>query len=205
MPHKVLQRILMSLLLLLSIGFGHVASAATASATVESVNQRVMQALRANKAQYAANPDALVQLVQNDIVPFIDFTAFSKLILSKHWRTATPPQRTAFEQAFKGMLMRTYTRSMLEYSDADLSIQRELPGSRPHYAKVYGKFVIGNGQPDVSVIFEMREVDGRWKAYNVTVKAFSLVENFRSTFGKEINQYGLDKLIQRLQQGEITQ
>ncbi|MGV6808729.1 MAG: MlaC/ttg2D family ABC transporter substrate-binding protein [bacterium] len=191
--------------LLMSLLFLQNAQASEASSIVNQVNQRVLQSLNANKARYANNPAQLTQLVERDIVPFIDFTAFSKLILSKHWRTATPAQRQQFQQAFKQMLMRTYTKSMLEYSDAKLSITRELAGAKAGYAKVYGKFSLGNGQPDVPVIFEMRQQNGQWKAYNVTVQAFSLVENFRSSFSKEISQYGLDGLIQRLRSNQIKE
>lgn len=205
MKFLAIKQAIIIVLAFFSMTFSQVSLANDASTVVNSVNQRVMQALRTNKAQYQSNPSQLTQLVEKDIIPFIDFTAFSKLILSKHWKTATPAQRTNFEASFKDMLMRTYTRSMLEYTDADLSVTRELPGHKPEYAKVYGKFIIGNGQPDVPVIFEMRNDGTNWKAYNVTVKAFSLVENFRSSFGKEINQYGLDGLIDRLNKGQITE
>jgi phospholipid transport system substrate-binding protein len=205
MKFLAIKQALMILFALFSLTFSPLSLASDASSVVDSVNQRVMQALKANKAQYQSSPEQLTQLVEKDIIPFIDFTAFAKLILSKHWKTATATQRTQFEASFKGMLMRTYTRSMLEYTDADLSITRELPGHKPEYAKVYGKFSLGNGQPDVPVIFEMRNDGTNWKAYNVTVKAFSLVENFRSSFGKEINQYGLDGLIDRLNKGQVTE
>lgn len=195
------------LLLLLFITFTQTSAANAASAkdVVNSVNQRIMQSLRANKASYAANPSKLNGLVQRDLVPFIDFTSFSKLILGTHWKTATPAQQQQFAHAFQGMLIRTYTKSLLEFSNSQLTITREVPGAKPQYAKVYGKFSSGAGKPKASVIFEMKQEGNRWKAYNITVNAFSLVKNFRTSFGREINQFGLDGLIKRLSKNQVTE
>ena len=165
-----------------------------------------MQSLRNNKALYEENPNQLYSLVQRDLLPFIDFSSFSKLILGTHWKTATLKQRQRFMKAFQGMLMRTYTKSLLEYTHSTLTISREVPGTKPNYAKVYGEFSSGNSSsPKSRVIFEMRKDRGRWKAYNITVNAFSLVKNFRTSFGNEIRQYGLEGLIQRLESNQVTE
>ena len=195
------------LLLLLFITFTQtsVANAASAKDVVNSVNQRIMQSLRANKASYTANPSKLNGLVQRDLVPFIDFTSFSKLILGTHWKTATAAQQQQFIRAFQGMLMRTYTKSLLEFTGSQLTITREVPGAKPKYAKVYGKFSSSAGKPKANVIFEMKQEGNRWKAYNITVNAFSLVKNFRTSFGREINQFGLDGLIKRLSKNQVTE
>ena len=195
------------LLLLLFITFTQtsVANAASAKDVVNSVNQRIMQSLRANKASYTANPSKLNGLVQRDLVPFIDFTSFSKLILGTHWKTATAAQQQQFIRAFQGMLMRTYTKSLLEFTGSQLTITSEVPGAKPKYAKVYGKFSSSAGKPKANVIFEMKQEGNRWKAYNITVNAFSLVKNFRTSFGREINQFGLDGLIKRLSKNQVTE
>ena len=195
-----------ALILLLFVSFTQTATAGLgAKEVVNSVNQRIMQSLRSNKDRYAADPNQLYGLVQHDMLPFIDFASFSKLILGTHWKTATPAQRQRFMKAFQGMLMRTYTKSLLEYTNSTLTISREVPGAKPNYAKVYGEFSAGNGKPKSRVIFEMRQDGGRWKAYNITVNAFSLVKNFRTSFGNEIRQHGLDGLIQRLENNQVTQ
>lgn len=193
-------------LLLLFVSFTQTSIANTgAKEVVNAVNQNILQSLKANKSRYAANPDQLYSLVQRDLVPFINFSSFSKLILAKHWKTASPAQQQRFIRAFQGMLMRTYTKSLLEFTDSKLMITREVTGTKPTLSKVYGEFAAGNGKTKSRVIFEMRQESGRWKAYNITVNAFSLVKNFRTSFGREISQFGLDGLIQRLEKNQITE
>jgi len=194
-----------TLLLLLFVSFSQASIANTeAKDVVNSVNQNILKELRANEARYAANPNQLYTLVQRELVPFIDFPSFSKLILAKYWRTASPAQQQRFIRAFQGMLMRTYTKSLLEFTHSELNIIREVPGAKENLAKVYGEFSASSGQPKSHVIFEMRQ-GNNWKAYNITVNAFSLVKNFRTSFGREINQFGLDGLIQRLEQNQVTE
>ncbi len=195
-----------ALVLFLFVLFTQTATANnSAKDVVNSVNQKIMQSLRTNKARYTANPQQLYSLVQRDLVPFIDFASFSKLILGTHWKKATPAQRQRFMRAFQGMLMRTYTKSLLEFTDSTLTVSREVAGAKPNYAKVYGEFSSGAGKPKSRVIFEMKQDGGRWKAYNITVNAFSLVKNFRTSFGREINQFGLDGLTQRLEKNQVTE
>ena len=195
-----------ALLVLLFVSFSQASFADEgATAVVTSVNHNILQALRSNKDRYAANPEQLYTLVQRDLVPFIDFSSFSKLILAKHWKTASPAQRQHFIRAFQGMLMRTYTKSLLEFTNSTLTITREVPGTKAGYSKVYGEFSGGAGHAKSRVIFEMKQSGGGWKAYNITVNNFSLVKNFRTSFGREINQFGLDGLIQRLEKNQVTE
>ena len=195
-----------TLLLLFFMSFAQTTMANTgAKNVVNSVNQKIMQAVRSNKNSYAANPNQLYSLVQRDLVPFINFPAFSKLILGVHWKTASPAQQQRFQRAFQSMLIRTYAKSLLEFTDSSLTISREVPGAKPEYSKVYGVFSAGSGKPASQIIFEMKQENGQWKAYNITVNAFSLVKNFRTSFGREINQFGLDGLIGRLEKNQVTE
>jgi phospholipid transport system substrate-binding protein len=45
----------------------------------------------------------------------------------------------------------------------------------------------------------MRKTDAGWKAYDVTIEGISYVKSFRTDFGSEIEQKGLDAVIQRLE------
>jgi phospholipid transport system substrate-binding protein len=191
------------ILLLISL-MPTVNASSNATEQVLAVNQRIIQSLQANKARYQANPDQLYTLVKQDLLPFIDFQAFSKLILGIHWKTARPAQQQRFIQVFQNMLMSTYTNSLLAFSESTLTISREVAGSKAGYSKVYGIFANAKGQKGAQVIFEMRQQGNHWKAYNITVNAFSLVQNFRSSFAREINQSGLDGLIKRLESKQIT-
>jgi phospholipid transport system substrate-binding protein len=51
----------------------------------------------------------------------------------------------------------------------------------------------------VPVNYSVRRTPQGWKAWDVTIEGISYVRNFRTDFGAEIEQKGLDALIQRLE------
>jgi phospholipid transport system substrate-binding protein len=52
---------------------------------------------------------------------------------------------------------------------------------------------------EVPVNYTLRSTSSGWKAWDVTIEGISYVKNFQTDFGAEINQKGLDHLIQRLE------
>ena len=49
------------------------------------------------------------------------------------------------------------------------------------------------------VNFSLRKTDGVWKAWDVVIEGISYVKSFRTDFGSEIQQQGLDEVINRLE------
>ena len=56
-----------------------------------------------------------------------------------------------------------------------------------------------NGQR-VPVNYSLRKTPEGWKAYDVQIEGVSYVKSFRTDFSSEIQQKGLDAVIQRLEQ-----
>ncbi len=162
--------------------------------------QQVMAELKAGGEALRSDEQKVYALANRLIFPLIDFEAMGKLTLGKHWRRATPEQRRAFIDAYKKLLVRTYTKSLRQYANQDIIFLPEKTRIRGKYATVYSEFVPGNGQPNISVVYSLRLKDGQWKAYDVTIDGLSLVKNYRTSFSREIADKGLDALIHRLQE-----
>ena len=56
----------------------------------------------------------------------------------------------------------------------------------------------------VPVNFSLRKTDGVWKAWDVVIEGISYVKSFRTDFGAEIQQKGLDEVINRLETSQKT-
>lgn len=165
---------------------------------VEDVVRRIIQALKSNPEKLRKDPREVSRIVEEILLPAIDLKAFSKLMLSRHWRTASTGQRRRFVQEFKGMLMRTYAKYLVDYVDTKVEVLPEKglkKGARRQL--VYTK-VVQPGKPPFAVNYSFWFHDEKWKAYNVTVDGLSLVHLFRAEFDREINETGLDELIDRL-------
>ncbi len=168
-----------------------------AQASVISITNSVSQELEANKALIKSNPMALEKLVRRRILPFIDFDAMSKLTLGKFWKRATPDQRNRFKDAYREMLVKSYTKTMQRYVGAVIKPGNSAPKGKPGYVTVRTK-VFPKGGASLTANYDMRKKGGAWKAYNVEIAGINLIANFRTNFTREINQKGLEALIARL-------
>jgi phospholipid transport system substrate-binding protein len=167
--------------------------------------EKVMAELRRDGGAIRNDINKLYALVEREILPSVDFTSMSKLILGKHWKKATPQQREAFINAFRNLLINTYTKSLKQYANQEIRFFPNRTKIKGKYATVYSEFVPGNGQRNVPVIYKMRkDKNGNWKAYNLEIEGLSVVKNFRTDFNAEINANGLDALIARLESEQET-
>jgi phospholipid transport system substrate-binding protein len=171
---------------------------------VRASAERVLQLLRDNQARLNNDSTFVYDLVEEEILPRVDFEGMSRLILARHWRTATPGQRERFVEAFRDTMVRAYAGQLAEHADKRIIVNERRSRADGERAVVATEIVVGQGRPNIPVTYDLRVVDGRWKAFNLTVESWSLVTNFRSSFGAEIESArseaeGLENLIQRLE------
>lgn len=165
---------------------------------IQETSNKIIKILNEDSERLENNPEEAQRLVNEILLPVIDLNAFCKLILSDHWRAASPQQRQRFSREFKGMLMRTYTKYLVDYAGIEMRLVAKKDAKQHAKRQVVFTKVIQSGKPPLPVDYSFWFNDGRWKAYNVTVDGLSLVHLFRTDFNREIGEKGLDALIERL-------
>ena len=165
---------------------------------VIAVTTNIVNLLEKNKAQYSTDKNALNAMIRREVLPFIDFNAMSKLTLGKHWRSASPTQRTRFINAFREMLVRSYAKAMIGYSGSKISAGNSVPNKKPGYVLVRTK-VAPKGRSAIGANYSLRKVGNDWKAYNVEIAGVNLITNFRTNFTREVSAKGLNALIARIE------
>ena len=141
---------------------------------------------------------ARLRTIATDVVlPRVDFDALSRWVLGKHWRTATPQQRSDFIIEFREMLLGNYLRSVSEYRD---NVVRFLPlrGKQQAERATVNAEVEQPDGPVVHMSFRMHNVASNWLIYDVSVEGISLVTTHRSSFSQQIHNSGMDGLITSL-------
>jgi len=191
-------------LLILALAWSPAALAAPGDPVkeVSESTTRVLQMLGENRERLRNDEAYVFELVEQEILPYVDFEGMSRLILARHWRTATPEQRERFTTAFTDTLVRAYAGQLAEHVDKRIIVNERRSRVDGERATVATEIVVGQGRPNVPVTFSLRVVDERWKAYDLTVEGLSLVTNFRTNFNAEIERQGLENLIQRLERGD---
>jgi phospholipid transport system substrate-binding protein len=171
--------------------------------TVENSAKRMLQELDANRPMYAKDPAKLDALVANVLLPNFDTEYAARLVLGQTWRTATPEQRKRFVDAFYHSLLRNYGAALVDFT-ADRFVILPYKGDPNDTMATIRTEVKRSSGDKVPVNFSLRKVDEVWKAWDVVIEGISYVKSFRTDFGAEIQQKGLDEVINRLEtEGKI--
>jgi phospholipid transport system substrate-binding protein len=164
---------------------------------VRETTDQVLNALKGEARKGTQDAATAERLVYDEILPLIHFPTFAKLVLGKHWQTATPEQRTRFTREFQNMLIRTYAKYMLGYAETRVNyLSTRNEGGK--YTFVNTQLIPGQGKTPLQVSYRFKKFGEDWKAIDVTVDGLSMAKNFRTSFTEEVNQGGLDALISRL-------
>jgi phospholipid transport system substrate-binding protein len=163
---------------------------------IEKVSQDMLRDIDANRAALRQDPARLRALVDKNLLPNFDADYAARLVLGKHWRTATPEQQKRFVEAFIQSMMRQYGTALLDFTGDRLRFLPFKGDPAATTATVRTEVKRDNGTP-VPVNYTMRGTPQGWKAWDVTIEGVSYVKNFRTDFGSEIDAKGLDAVIQR--------
>jgi phospholipid transport system substrate-binding protein len=165
---------------------------------VENSAKRMLTELDANREMYRKDPAKLDALVGNVLLPNFDTEYAARLVLGQTWRTATAEQRKRFVDAFYHSLLRNYGAALVDFTADRFVIlpYRGDPGET--MATVHTQVKRESGEK-VPVDFSLRKTDSGWKAWDVVIEGISYVKSFRTDFGSEIQQKGLDETINRLE------
>jgi phospholipid transport system substrate-binding protein len=165
---------------------------------VENSAKRMLVELDANRPMYAKDPAKLDALVANVLLPNFDTEYAARLVLGQTWRTATPEQRKRFVDAFYHSLLRNYGAALVDFT-ADRFVILPYKGDPGETMATVRTEVKRSTGDKVPVNFSLRKTDGVWKAWDVVIEGISYVKSFRTDFGSEIQQKGLDEVINRLE------
>jgi phospholipid transport system substrate-binding protein len=165
---------------------------------MRKVSQDLLRDLDANRAAFAKDPQQLRVLVDKHLLPHFDVDYAARLVLGQHWRTASEAQRKRFIDAFYQSLMRNYGDAIVEFTADRLTILPFKGDPAAKTATVRTEVKRSNGTP-VPVNYSLRATPQGWKAWDVTIEGISYVKNYRTDFGSEIAQKGIDAVIQRLE------
>jgi len=192
--------LLLAALLSLSTFNAYAADMPEPQALVKQASDDMLAAMAENEAELDANPGKIYDLVEEILIPNFDFARMAKLALGKNWNNINECQQARFVEEFRVLLVRTYSTAMLEYTDEEirfLPFRDDLSKKRVNVPME----VVQSGGPGIPMTLSLYlNAAKEWKVYDVKIEGISLVTNYRSTFSRDINNGGIDKLIEDLAQ-----
>lgn len=165
---------------------------------IETTSRKLLEALDADRELAKKDPARVRKLVDQILLPHFDTDYSARLVLGKHWRTATPEQQKRFIDAFYQSLLRNYGSALAEFTADRMTVLPFRGDTSSGQATVRTEVKRSNGQR-VPVNYTLRATPGGWKAWDVTIEGISYVRNFRNDVSAEVDQTGLPALIERLE------
>ena len=167
---------------------------------IETASTRMLQALDADRAAAKSEPARVRMLVDEILLPYFDTDYSARLVLGKHWRDATATQRKRFIDAFYQSLLRNYGAALSEFTADRMSLLPFRGDLASGQATVRTEVKRSDGTR-VPVNYSLRATPAGWRAWDVTIEGISYVRNLRNDVGAEVDQRGLDAVIERLEAG----
>ena len=165
---------------------------------VKRISGEVMAAVKADPAVQGGDVNRIIELVDEKIMPSVNFSRMTASAVGRHWRQATPEQQKQLQDEFKTLLVRTYSGALGEVKDQTVTF-RPLRARPEDTEVVVRSEVRGRGEP-IQLDYRMEKTPEGWKIYDLNVLGIWLVETYRTQFSQEINARGIDGLIAALTQ-----
>ncbi len=170
-----------------------------AETLVRQTTQRLLDALERERPVLDKHPQRIYSLVRKIVLPHFDFQRMARSVLGKYWRRASRAQRRRFVEGFRQLLVRTYAKSLQEYSGQKVVFLPMRTSADAGEVTVRTEIEQKSGFP-IPIDYVLQHQGGRWKVVGLTIDGVNLVINYRTSFSAEIRSKGLEATIRKLEQ-----
>jgi phospholipid transport system substrate-binding protein len=164
---------------------------------VKKTADEVIAAIKNDKDLQSGDQEKIFALAEEKILPNFNFEKISRMVLGKNWTKATPEQKTAFQNEFRTLLIRTYASALSKYKNQVIEYKPFRMEEGANTASVKTEILQPGGQP-IAVSYTLEKQADAWKVYDIVIEGVSLVTNYRSQFSQEVRTNGLDSLNKKL-------
>lgn len=166
-------------------------------ALVRDLSNEVLATIKADKALASGDVNRVQKLIDEKILPYVDFQKMTQLAVGRGWRQATPEQRAALTREFRALLVRTYSGALSQVTDHKVELRPFRAQPADTDVLVRTSVVASRGDP-IQLDYRLEKTDAGWKIYDVNILGVWMVENYKAQFASQINAGGVDGLIKTL-------
>jgi len=166
-------------------------------ALVKRLSQEILDTAKNDKDIQAGNQKKVYDMVENKILPYIDFPRMTSLAAGKSWKEATPDQQKQLTNEFRTLLVFTYSGAISQIKDQRVEFKPLRADPADTEVEVRSQVIQARGEP-VVLNYRLEKLPAGWKIFDINVLGAWLVETYKGSFAAEISKSGIDGLIKTL-------
>lgn len=198
---RILVKLSILLLLVTAISVPQVSAAenlaipASPYNVLEGIGNKLFSRIAANQQEIKKFPQLMQVIVEEELMPSIDYRYASYRILGKHLRKTSKDQRAKFVDSMRSNLVRTYASALMQYKNQQVVFEPEKPINGKKIVAVKTQIIDVN-KPTINVVFKMRQnkKTGKWKAFDMVVEGISLLSSKKAELSKRIAKRGVEQV-----------
>lgn len=168
-------------------------------ALVRQISVNVLEVAKKDKEVKKGNMQRIHRLVEEKVMPYVDFKKTTSLAVGKYWRQATPAQRSELTKQFHDLLFYTYASAISKIEEGYKLEFQPLRAKAGATDVVVNSRITQPGNPEPILLgYRLEKQASGWKIYDLNVMGAWLIETYKTTFTNEIGRSGIDGLIQTL-------
>ncbi|MFM1879808.1 MAG: hypothetical protein RLZZ344_42 [Pseudomonadota bacterium] len=166
---------------------------------VSSVTRDILETIKNDKSLQQRDLRRLSELVDQKVMPVVNFSRMTALAMGRYWRQASPDQQQRLVTAFRDLLMLTYSEALRYAPEASIDIRpaRYLPTDEDVIVRTA---LIRPGKEPIPLDYRLQKTADGWKIYDFNVLGLWMVEHYRSQFAQLVSAKGIDGLIATLEE-----
>ena len=162
---------------------------------IETVGHNLFERIADNQQEITKFPDLMRDIVDDELMPFIDYKYAAYKILGKNLKKTSKEQRANFVISMRQYLVRTYANALMQYKDQRVIFEKERPTKGKRIVSVTTQ-IIDDNRPTIDIAFKLRQNKNtkEWKAYDMVVEGISLLSSKQAELTKRIAKEGVEQV-----------
>lgn len=166
-------------------------------AMIRDISTDVIESVKADPAIKGGDVGRITQLVDQKVMPHVNFQRMTAFAVGPAWRQATPEQKQKLQAEYKALLLRTYSGALTQVRDHTVQMRPSRFAPTDTDVTVRTAITSSAGEP-IQLDYRLEKAGDTWRIYDVNVVGVWLGQQYRNSFAQEINAGGLDGLIAKL-------
>lgn len=188
------RRFLLSAIMVVWLGVGGIAVAAEQPGAASELIQRLGEQAAAAARDPDADLEARSERFRGLLREAFDLPFISRFVLGRHWRQATPEQRSEYLALFSEYVLQTYSARLGGYTGETMAILSERPAG-PRDVLVSTRIERPSGPP-IEAGWLVRTSGESGRIIDVRIEGVSMLFSQRAEFAAVIQRQGLEGLIE---------